>query len=178
MTPTRKLTEQQIFDAATEIFMEKGLTGARMQEIADQAGINKAMLHYYYRSKEKLFDSVFEKVAASLFQKLIISLDNDLPFEEKIRTFYQEHIQFLENYIRELTAKIDELTGGRDFEKRIRSLEYRIEMLSGSEISFNGRVQELQLELDSLKSEYKKLRPILDKIEEERAFYRSIQSKL
>ena len=45
-------TEEKIIDAATDVFVQKGMDGARMQEIADLAGINKALLHYYFRSKE------------------------------------------------------------------------------------------------------------------------------
>lgn len=52
-------TEQRIFDAAHEIFVQKGLDGAKMQEIADKAGINKALLHYYFRDKQRLFEGVF-----------------------------------------------------------------------------------------------------------------------
>jgi AcrR family transcriptional regulator len=52
-------TEQKIIDAARKVFVKKGMAGARMQEIADEAGINKALLHYYFRSKEKLFDRIF-----------------------------------------------------------------------------------------------------------------------
>ncbi|GAA0548810.1 TetR/AcrR family transcriptional regulator [Chitinophaga japonensis] len=48
-------TEQQIIAAAKMIFLRKGLAGVRMQDIADEAGINKALLHYYNRSKDKLF---------------------------------------------------------------------------------------------------------------------------
>jgi len=55
------VSEAVILKAAREVFMEKGMAGARMQEIADRAGINKAMLHYYFRSKEKLFDKVFKE---------------------------------------------------------------------------------------------------------------------
>ena len=53
-------TEGQILDAAKNVFQKKGMDGARMQEIADAAGINKAMLHYYYRSKQLLFEAVFK----------------------------------------------------------------------------------------------------------------------
>ena len=53
-------TESQILDAAEKVFQAKGMVGARMQEIADKAGINKAMLHYYYRSKQLLFEAVFK----------------------------------------------------------------------------------------------------------------------
>ena len=52
-------TEKKIIEAATTVFSEKGKDGARMQEIADTAGINKALLHYYFRSKNKLFKIVF-----------------------------------------------------------------------------------------------------------------------
>ena len=51
-------TETLILKAAKHIFQQKGMVGARMQEIADEAGINKAMLHYYYRSKQLLFEAV------------------------------------------------------------------------------------------------------------------------
>lgn len=53
-------TEEQILDAAKNVFQTKGMDGARMQEIADKAGINKAMLHYYYRSKQLLFEAVLK----------------------------------------------------------------------------------------------------------------------
>ena len=59
-------TEQKILQAATEIFLEKGHDGARMQVIADKAGINKALLHYYFRSKDKLFRTVFKKELQSM----------------------------------------------------------------------------------------------------------------
>ena len=52
-------TEKRILQAATEVFLQKGMGGARMQEIADKAGINKAMLHYYFRSKDRLYEQVF-----------------------------------------------------------------------------------------------------------------------
>ena len=52
-------TEQTILEAAKKIFIHKGMDGARMQEIADEAGINKALLHYYFRSKDKLFEAIF-----------------------------------------------------------------------------------------------------------------------
>jgi TetR/AcrR family transcriptional regulator len=56
-----KNTEQTIFDAARKVFQKKGLDGARMQEIADEAGMNKALLHYYFRTKEKLFEGIFNE---------------------------------------------------------------------------------------------------------------------
>ena len=55
-------TEGKILVSAKKVFYQKGLKGARMQEIADDAGVNKAMLHYYFRSKEKLFDKVLPRI--------------------------------------------------------------------------------------------------------------------
>ena len=49
-------TEQRILDAAREVFSKSGLKGARMVEIAEKAGINRAMLNYYFRTKQKLYD--------------------------------------------------------------------------------------------------------------------------
>ncbi|MCB0293033.1 MAG: helix-turn-helix transcriptional regulator, partial [Calditrichaeota bacterium] len=54
-------TERKIVEAASTVFLEKGKTGARMQAIADRAGINKALLHYYFRSKDRLYQEVFER---------------------------------------------------------------------------------------------------------------------
>ncbi len=54
-------TEEKIIAAAKIVFIRKGIDGARMQEIADEAGINKSLLHYYFRSKDKLFDRVFSE---------------------------------------------------------------------------------------------------------------------
>jgi len=66
-------TEEKIIAAASEVFLKKGMDGARMQEIADEAGINKSLLHYYFRSKDKLFDSVFTETF-----KNVIDLINEV----------------------------------------------------------------------------------------------------
>jgi TetR/AcrR family transcriptional regulator len=91
-----KQTEEKIFDAATEVFEEKGMAGARMQNIADRAGINKALLHYYFRTKDHLFDAVFAKLAQKMFMKFAPIFAEDLTIEDKIRFFFSEHIKFLQ----------------------------------------------------------------------------------
>lgn len=96
MTENDKLTEEKIFEAATDVFVEKGLDGARMQDIADHAGINKALLHYYFRTKDKLFNAVFEMIAKKIFKKFAPVFDEKLTLEEKIRFFFKEHISFLQ----------------------------------------------------------------------------------
>ncbi len=96
MAEADKQTEEKIFDAATEVFIEKGMDGARMQDIANHAGINKALLHYYYRTKDQLFNAVFEKIAGAMFSKFAPVFDTKLTLEDKIRFFFREHIAFLQ----------------------------------------------------------------------------------
>lgn len=96
MTENDKQTEDKIFDAATDVFIEKGMDGARMQDIANHAGINKALLHYYYRTKDHLFNAVFEKIAGTMFSKFAPVFDTKLTLEDKIRFFFREHISFMQ----------------------------------------------------------------------------------
>ena len=96
MTENDKQTEEKIFEAATDVFIEKGMDGARMQDIADHEGINKALLHYYYRTKDRLFNAVFEKIAGQMFKKFAPVFDENISLEEKIRFFFKEHITFLQ----------------------------------------------------------------------------------
>ncbi len=79
-----KDAEQTILETARRIFIQKGLAGARMQDIADQAGVNKALLHYYFTSKDKLFTLVFEQEFGNLFSSLAGIVGSDLPLFEKI----------------------------------------------------------------------------------------------
>jgi len=90
-------TEAVIFEAAKKVFGRKGLDGARMQEIADEAGINKALLHYYFRSKEKLFEAVLTDIFQSFFPKaMIIMADPDILLQEKIERFVDIYISLIQ----------------------------------------------------------------------------------
>src|SRR3954451_15499346 len=82
-------TEQRILDAAHAVFVRRGTEGARMQEIAEEAGVNKALLHYYFRSKEKLAQAVFQRAGRRLFPSVIATLQSDLPLEEKVRRVFE-----------------------------------------------------------------------------------------
>jgi TetR/AcrR family transcriptional regulator len=95
MNMTGENTEGQILIAAREVFIAKGYEGARMQEIADKAGINKALLHYYFRNKENLFDAVFSEVAAHLFPAVRQLLESDLAIKEKISFFVKIYLSAL-----------------------------------------------------------------------------------
>jgi AcrR family transcriptional regulator len=76
---------QRILDAARTVFLRHGTAGARMQEIAAEAGVNQALLHYYFRTKAGLSGAVFEQFASRLFPALVQILGADLSLEEKAR---------------------------------------------------------------------------------------------
>jgi TetR/AcrR family transcriptional regulator len=126
MSENDKLTEEKIFEAATDVFLDKGMDGARMQDIANRAGINKALLHYYFRTKDKLFSSVFEMIARKIFRKFAPVLEDNLTLEEKIRFFFREHITFLQqnprlpgfllNEVNRNPARIRKLLSSVDFD--------------------------------------------------------------
>jgi AcrR family transcriptional regulator len=88
-------TEQAILDAAKKVFVRKGMAGARMQDIADEAGINKALLHYYFRNKEKLFEMIFIEAAGKLFPRINAIFASDQPLFEKIESFCDEYITII-----------------------------------------------------------------------------------
>ncbi len=91
-----KNTETKILDAAQEEFLHKGMTGARMQGIANRAGINKALLHYYYRTKEKLFLAVFNVAIAQFVPKIYsILISPDIHLFDKIRVFIEKYSKIL-----------------------------------------------------------------------------------
>lgn len=91
-------TEEVILNAATAVFQKKGMDGTRMQEIADKAGINKAMLHYYYRSKQKLFEAVFKSAINLMAPKVIKIMETDEPLFDKIRNFTDKYITFISKH--------------------------------------------------------------------------------
>ena len=92
---TEQDTERRIMEAAARVFMQKGRLGASMQDIADEAGINRTLLHYYFRNKEKLFDTIFEKLFSKLLPAVVQALSSDLPFLEKIEIFAETYANLL-----------------------------------------------------------------------------------
>ena len=103
-------TEQKILQAAREVFLEKGHDGARMQEIADNAGINKALLHYYFRSKQKLFRTIFKRELQSMLGSIfgLISPSDDFEqFLEKFISGYLENVSSRKNIMRFILWEID-----------------------------------------------------------------------
>lgn len=90
-------TEQNILGAAEKIFLRSGIDGARMQAIADEAKINKAMLHYYFKSKDALFEKVFEEKAKLFFPEIEDILKEDISFLSKVEHFIDTYSKTMVN---------------------------------------------------------------------------------
>src|SRR5215208_4952795 len=98
-------TEVRILNAARTVFIRNGTAGARMQEIAEEAGVNQALLHYYFRSKERLSEAVFREAAGRMLPIVVRTLGSDLTIGEKIDRIVETYIDtmsrspFLPGYI-------------------------------------------------------------------------------
>ena len=86
-------TEEKILTAARQVFLTRGMDGARMQDIADEAGINKALLHYYFKNKEQLFENIFVRLTQGFWQQITTVFESDTPLFDKIRTFCSMYIE-------------------------------------------------------------------------------------
>jgi len=118
-TEEQSTPENNILNAAKEIFQKKGMAAARMQEIADEAGINKAMLHYYYRSKELLFEAVFKSAFSMLAPQLNEIINADTSIFDKIRNFSSNYIAFVIKHPYLPNFIIQELNRNPDFVKKL-----------------------------------------------------------
>lgn len=119
-------TERRILDAARKIFVRRGTAGARMQEIAEEAGVNQALLHYYFRSKDGLAATVFREATGRLLPSVIQVLGSDESLDGKVERFVHLYIDtvrrnpFIPGYIlselhhhpERLTSLMGEVIGG------------------------------------------------------------------
>jgi TetR/AcrR family transcriptional regulator len=91
-----KSTEELILDAAMKVFTRKGFAAARTEEIAKEAGINRALLHYYYRDKQTMFNLIFESRFKEFFKGLFVIFESDnISLFEKIRRMVEHEIKTL-----------------------------------------------------------------------------------
>ena len=91
-----KTTEEIILEAAEAVFLEKGFDQARTVSIAQRAGVTHAMLHYYFRTKEQLFDRILDS-KIGLIEEVITTLftDPDLPLKERLTLVISRHFDLL-----------------------------------------------------------------------------------
>ncbi len=89
-------TEQKIKNAAQKVFIQKGYSGTSTRDIADEAGINNALVNYYFRSKEKLFDIVMKEQVTTLFDKILPIVNNETTtLAQKIQAIIDYHTEVL-----------------------------------------------------------------------------------
>ncbi len=89
-------TEERIKVAARKVFHQKGFAGTRTRDIAEEAGINHAMLNYYFRSKEKLFEMVMMETMAQFFKGVNLMLnDESTSLDEKIDLIVSNYVDLL-----------------------------------------------------------------------------------
>ncbi|HEY8257439.1 MAG TPA: TetR/AcrR family transcriptional regulator [Gemmatimonadales bacterium] len=93
--PADRETRERILDAAHAVFIRKGTAGARTQEIADEAGVNKALVHYYFGTKAALADAIFERALATISPKIFgILADPSRTIPDKVSSIVREQIAF------------------------------------------------------------------------------------
>lgn len=136
-------TEARILESAKKVFYLKGLKGARMEEIAKEANINSALLHYYFRTKEKLYLRIFSDAISNLKGQMFDLLNRDMPLDEKITFFVDKYINFLiENpylpmfIINELNQNPERIVEIFDIQKEIKNnfiiYQFNDEILKGN----------------------------------------------
>lgn len=98
-------TEARILEAAKQVFVLQGMNGTAMQHIADEAEISRTSLHYYFRSKDKLYEAVLQDLIGRFTAQVNVIMTRELPFPEKLKLFVHEYIDlfkdnpFLLNFI-------------------------------------------------------------------------------
>jgi TetR/AcrR family transcriptional regulator len=104
-------TEKLIKEKAKILFFQKGFLNATTQEIADEAGVNRALIHYYFRSRDQMLDVLLEETLMEKKERAFNILSSNLPFREKIALYidtvvdYGLKYPYLENFIISETAR-------------------------------------------------------------------------
>ena len=93
---TTTATEEKILQAAKLIFVRDGFQGARMEDIAKEAGVNKALLHYYFRSKQKLFEQIFAQLKDKFLPRLNLILTTNASVMENIESLIEAYLNLLQ----------------------------------------------------------------------------------
>lgn len=111
----KKNAEKEIIEAARELFYEKGFTGVTVRDIAAKAEVNLALLHYYFRTKEKIFEIVFKEAFALLFKRLNKALSSQVDLFEKIRLIISSYVNTGAQYPQLASFITHELSVNTDF---------------------------------------------------------------
>jgi TetR/AcrR family transcriptional regulator len=88
-------TRAAILKAATHEFASEGVAGARTDQIARSAGVNKALLYYYFKDKEALYGAVVDSIFEGMRDRLVEVLDSELPPRKKIMKYVGTHFDYV-----------------------------------------------------------------------------------
>lgn len=91
-------TEEKIKEAARTVFLTKGFEGCSSREIAKAAGMNVALVNYYFRSKSQLFQLIFKAAMEDFMESMIYVFSTDQPLEDKMRIFIEREFDFLSKH--------------------------------------------------------------------------------
>lgn len=94
--PKDNETRQRIVAAAMKLFRTKGMSGVNMRELAENAGVNKGLLHYYFKTKEALFREVFVQQAGLLYQEVGVLLREEGSLHDKVPRMVDGYFRMLE----------------------------------------------------------------------------------
>lgn len=122
-------TEQAIIEVAEKLFLEKGFALTSTTEIAKEVGCNQALVHYYFRTKDKLFEAIFEKKIRMFVSAFIKKQEENLSFQEKLTIVIESHFDMLKANPKIPFLFFNELTTNP---KRLISLKDKIIELPGS----------------------------------------------
>ncbi|ADN02888.1 TetR/AcrR family transcriptional regulator [Spirochaeta thermophila] len=106
-------TEERIRKAAFEVFSEKGKAGTTIKEIARRAGVNKALVHYYFRTKDRLYETIAEEMARLALRLVFRPGDEDLSLEELLPVLIKRHIETMRAHPQLFRFLIGELASNR-----------------------------------------------------------------
>lgn len=118
MARYNKDTEEKILLVAQKLFRDKGFNGTKTQEIADQAGINKALLHYYFTSKPILFEKVFLLSLEEVFTVLGALLNSKEPILEKIPTLVSSYLEYISKNVNLFVFVISEISQNKELTEK------------------------------------------------------------
>jgi len=145
--------EQTILEVAERLFLEKGFALTSTTEIAKEVGCNQALVHYYYRTKDNLFNVIFEQKFKLLFQGIfeMKSLGN-LKFQDKLKYIIESHFDILRKnpgipslILNELSRKPDQIT---DLREKLHELPEKLIVELNEELQLeieNGNVREISI---------------------------------
>lgn len=88
--------ENRILEAAKQVFVRKGYEATKMGDVAAEAGIGRTALHYYYRTKEMLFDAIFDQLIGALLPNLGAIIDENTSFLEKLPKIIDQYVKTLQ----------------------------------------------------------------------------------